>query len=330
MPVDKVLQCMFFTFLDILIEEKLKPEVYAFRKGRNVKMAVASVYFKLSRVYQTKQICLCSVSIEKCFDNILHDSIVKQYPFPKNYIYLLVRWLTPSRVSKNQNFKSLGRVSRGVCKSSFLGPSMVNLMLSNCFPNSILQEKIVEKKKSWLEIFSYADSVVLISNSASIFYAQFVRLKKNLSNIGLSFSSKMPVKSFVGTKSNIRFQYMGFDFKVVLKRRLKRSCLFSSIKSFYYIKKGFGSFGIILRPHAEKIKAVKKRLKVIIKRILHEPRDQMYKAFQLINSILLSWGSYYYFNQGCEYGKRLDNFVFTYLKKILVKKFRYNGLFRPK
>lgn len=30
------------------------------------------------------------------------------------------------------------------------------------------------------------------------------------------------------------------------------------------------------------------------------------------------------------YGKRLDSFVFTYVKKILVKKFRYNGLLRPK
>jgi hypothetical protein len=102
------------------------------------------------------------------------------------------------------------------------------------------------------------------------------------------------------------------------------------MKIFYSIKKDFKSFGILLRPQAEKIKAIKKRLKMIIKRILHEPRDQMYKAFRLINSVLLSWGSYYYFNQGCEYGKRLDNFVFICLKKVLVKKFRYNGLLRPK
>lgn len=91
MPVDKVLQCMFVTFLDILIEEKLKPDVFAFRKGRDVKMAVASVYFKLSRIYRTKQICVCSVNIEKCFDDILHGPIIKQYPFPKSYGYLLVR-----------------------------------------------------------------------------------------------------------------------------------------------------------------------------------------------------------------------------------------------
>jgi 5-methylcytosine-specific restriction endonuclease McrA len=46
--------------------------------------------------------------------------------------------------------------------------------------------------------------------------------------------------------------------------------------------------------------------------------------------VLLGWGSYYYFSQGCIYGKRVDNYVFKYLRKILVKKFRYNGLLRPK
>jgi retron-type reverse transcriptase len=82
---------MFLTFLDTLIEERLKPEVFAFRKGRDVRMAVASLYFKLSRTYRTKQICVCSVNVEKCFDGILHDQIIKQYPFPRNYEYLLVR-----------------------------------------------------------------------------------------------------------------------------------------------------------------------------------------------------------------------------------------------
>ena len=91
MPVDKVLQRMFVTFLDTLIEEKLRPEAFAFRKGRDVRMAVASLYFKLSRIYRTKQTCLCSVSVDKCFDDILHDQIIKQYPFPRNYEYLLVR-----------------------------------------------------------------------------------------------------------------------------------------------------------------------------------------------------------------------------------------------
>ena len=69
---------------------------------------------------------------------------------------------------------------------------------------------------------------------------------------------------------------------------------------------------------------------MIIKKILYQPRKEIYKSFQQVNLMLLSWGSYYYFSQGCVYGKRLDDYVFKYLKKILVKKFRYNGLLRPK
>lgn len=91
MPVDKVLQRMFTLYLDSFVEEKLKPDVFAFRKGRDAKMAVASLYLKLSRICKTKQTCLCSVNVAKCFDDILHDQVMRQYPFPKNYRYLLVR-----------------------------------------------------------------------------------------------------------------------------------------------------------------------------------------------------------------------------------------------
>ena len=326
MPVDKVLQRMFITFLDSLIEEKLKPDVFAFRKGRDVKMAVASLYFKLSRTSSTKYTCLCSVTVEKCFDDILHDQIIKQYPFPKNYKYLLLRWLTPNRVSKNQKFKNLGRIYRGVCKNSFLGLSIASLMLSNCRPHNIFQEK----QRFWAEVFSYADSIVLISNNVLVFHDQFVMLKKNLTRIGLSLNRRTPIKTWVGIRSVIKFQYLGFEFIVMQKRRLRQSSLITSMKYFRCLNKKIKRFGILLRPQTEKVKAVKKRLKTVIKKILHQPRNQIYKTFNLINSILLGWGSYYYFNQGCTYGKRLDNFVFIYLKKILVKKFRYNGLLRPK
>ena len=49
MPIDKVLQQMFLNYLDVLIEEDLKPEIFGYRKGRDARMAVASVYTKLNR-----------------------------------------------------------------------------------------------------------------------------------------------------------------------------------------------------------------------------------------------------------------------------------------
>lgn len=131
-------------------------------------------------------------------------------------------------------------------------------------------------------------------------------------------------------KSKIKFQFLGFEFLVMPRDQLKKSPLLSNMKNLHSLKAGTKGFGIILRPSLKKITEIKKRLKVIIKKILHQPRKKIYKSFQQINSVLSGWGSYYYFSQGCIYGKRVDNYVFKYLRKILVRKFRYNGLLRPK
>ena len=155
------------------------------------------------------------------------------------------------------------------------------------------------------------------------------QLRKNLQKIGLSLNNEK-TKIFVCIKSKIKFQFLGYEFLVMPRDQLKKSLLLSNMKNLHSLKKGIKGFGIILRPAPEKVKDIKRRLKIVIKRILHQPRKEIYKSFQQINSVLLGWGSYYYFSQGCIYGKRVDNYVFKYLRKILVKKFRYNGLLRPK
>jgi RNA-directed DNA polymerase len=329
MPVDKVLQRMFLNFLDVLVEEKLKPEVFAYRKGRDARMAIACVYSKLNRAKYIEQMCLCSVDIEKCFDNIFHNQIVEQYPFPKKYDFLLFRWLTPSLIDKNRDFKNLGKVNRGVPQNSVIGPSIANLLLSNAFPKNILKEKGKDRQKVWADIFSYADDIILIANDPVTFYRHLAILRKNLKRIGLSLNSEK-TKSFVCIKTKIKFQFLGFEFLVMPRDQLKKSPLLSNMKNLHSLRESTKGFGIILRPRPKKVQDIKKRLKTIIKRILHQPRKEIYKFFQQINSVLLGWGSYYYFSQGCIYAKRVDNYVFKYLRKILVKKFRYNGMLRPK
>ena len=326
MPIDKVLQQMFLNYLDVLIEHDLKPEVFAYRKGRDARMAVASVYTKLNRTKYLEQMCLCSVDIE----NFFHHQIVEQYPFPKSYDFLLFRWLAPKLIDKNRDSKNLGKVSRGVSQGSILGPSVANLLLSNAFPKNILKEKgNNNRQKVWAEIFSYADDIVLIANNLVIFFRHLIKLKKNLKKIGLSLNNEK-TKSFVQINSKIKFQFLGFEFIVMPRDQLEKSQLLSNTENFHSLKKSQKGFGVILRPSSEKVKNIKKRLEIIIKKILHQPHKEMYKSFDLINSTLLGWGSYYYFSQGCIYGKRIDNYVFKYLRKILVKKFRYNGLKRPK
>ena len=176
MPVDKVLQQMFLNFLDVLVEEELKPEVFAYRKGRDARMAVASVYAKLNRAKYIKQMCLCSVDLEKCFDNFFHNQIIEQYPFPERYGFLLSRWLTANLIDKNRDFKNLGQVNRGVPQGSILGPSIGNLLLSNAFPENILKERGKDRQKVWADIFSYADDIILTANNQAIFFRCAVAL----------------------------------------------------------------------------------------------------------------------------------------------------------
>lgn len=286
MTVDKVLQRMLLNFLDVLVEEKLKPEVFAYRKGRDARMAVASVYSKLNRAKYIEQISICSVDIEKCFDNIFHNKIVEQYPFPKRYSFLLFRWLRPSRIDKNRDFKILGNVNRGVPKGSILGPSIANLLLSNAFPKNILKKKGKDRPKVWANIFSYADDIIIIANDRVIFSHHLATLRKNLKRIGLSLNSEK-TKSFVRIKTKIKFQFLGFEFLVMPRDQLKKSHIFYNMKNLCSLKKSTKDFGIILRPNPKKVQDIKKRLKTIIRRILHQPQEKIYKSFQQINSVLL-------------------------------------------
>lgn len=321
MPIDKILQRMFLNFLDVLIEDELKPEVFSYRKGRDARMAVSYVYAKLNRIKFIEQMYVCSVKIENCFNNFLHDQIKKQYPFPKNYSFLLSRWLTPNFIDKNHD-----KVNCGISQGSILGPSIANLLISNAFPKDVSKKR---GEKIWADFCLYADGLILVANNQALFYRNLSKLRKNLKKLGLSFNEKK-TKSFGCIKSKLKFEFLGFEFLVMPIDQLKRTQLRSNMKNLHSLKEAQKNFTIILRPSPGNVTDIKQRLKIAIRRILHQPRKEIYNSFQEINSVLLRWGSYYYFSQGCAYGDRLDSYVFRYLKKILVKKFRYNGLLRPK
>jgi retron-type reverse transcriptase len=89
--IDKVLQNMFLNFLDVRIEDILKSEIYGFRKGRDARMIIGKVYSKLKQMKYLEQLYISSIKIKKYFNNVLQNTILKQYSFPKCYIFLLKR-----------------------------------------------------------------------------------------------------------------------------------------------------------------------------------------------------------------------------------------------
>lgn len=331
MPIDKVLQQMFLTFLDVIVEDILKPNVFAYRKGRDGRMAVAAAYSNLNRSKYIKDMCICSMDLLKCFDNILHDAILSYFPFPIRYKNLLRRWLKCFIIEKKVCFKNLGRNQRGVPQGSILGPLIANFMLSQSFPKDILVQKGTGKNRKWLwvNLFSYADDLLIISNNRSCFTEFMDLLEKNLNDIGLYFNS-IKTKYIINISRKVSFNFLGFEFIIMPRKFLKYGPLLSHRNNLSKLQQSKNGFGIILRPKISKFVSIKKKVKSAVLLIHHTPKNKLYKVFRLINSIVLGWAAYFSFSQGCIYAKRLDQLVFFWIKKALVKKFRYNGLIRPK
>ena len=330
MPIDKVLQRMFLNFLDVIIESKLHPNVFSYRKCRNARMAVASVYKKLNTMKYLSETAICSVDLRKCFDSLLHSQILKIYPFPKEFNFLLKRWLNSLLIVNNkENFKVIGKQKKGIPQGSIIGPSIANVMINNQLPANLNKEN-KNRIKLWVDIFIYSDDILVISNNYKLFYKYIVKLRNNFKKIGLLFNNnKTKIITNIKNKK-IRFNFLGFEFIVMPRHLLKYSPLLSNFKNLHSLKSGTYGYGILLKPLATKFSNIKKKLKFEIKKILHQPKNKIYVIFNKINSILLGWSQYFYFSQGCVYCKRLDNFVFKNLRKILVRKYRYHGLLRPK
>jgi len=88
--IDRVLQLQFLILLDPIIDCGLLPHFYGFRKGRSALQAV-SYLSRSIQLSDTNRFVLLSIDIEKCFDNISHEYICSNFPFPTKHSKLLLR-----------------------------------------------------------------------------------------------------------------------------------------------------------------------------------------------------------------------------------------------
>lgn len=278
-PIEKVLQQMFLNLLDVLIEFQLKSDVFAFRKRCNPKIIVASIYTKLNRLKYLEQINVCFVVIQKCINSILFDKIIEQYPFPKHYKKLLIRWLKSYVINETKTYKNLNQNKYVIAEDFVLIRSIVSFLLSNVFYKRIFKSIGKKRRYIWVEIYSYADDILVISNNAKLFFKQLCLLKKKLNCIGL-FLNNDKTQLFVNVNKKIKFIFLGFEFVVIPRNKLKKNLLFS--------KKSFNKHTIILQLQFSVIKKVKKMLKNDMKKIYHLSCKKVYKLFYSVNSILFN------------------------------------------
>jgi hypothetical protein len=278
--LDNVLQQMFLNFLDVILEDRVSAIMFGCRKGRNVHLAVASVFFKLNRLKFFKNIFVCSIIFKNIFFDILHSIILSRFPFPKKYMTLLKRWLQCYIVDKTNNFKNLGRNQRGISQYTVLGPVIVNYILFTVYQEDIHHRRICYqvKRRHHISLFGYLDNLVVISNNMFSFNTFLFMLEKKLEVIGL-YLDKNQIDYILGIKKRVSFNFLGFTFKLIPvasnKKIARRKDACTSLK-----------FKIFLKPKLSLFSEVKIRLKKVIFLIQSISSYQLHKIFKKINSII--------------------------------------------
>lgn len=331
--IDRISQMQFLILLDPIIEQLLPNNFYGFRKGRSALQAISYLSKSIS-VSDLTRYHLIKIDLEKCFDNLCHNFIIKNFPFPKKYLKLLIRWLKCIKI--NDNGKKI-RLTKGISQGSIIGPLICNFVLSNIlndffndrqFPSTI---KTINMKgnKRWIDvtrfIIGYSDDIMVKVISEQEANYAMLKLNNILKQAGLNINQN---KSFIfNLLFKSKFDWLGYTFLIIPKQDIHYSTLISRGERYQRLKNKINQCGLLLYISNYNYKNIKVKIKKLIKSIKHKPLLPVLKE---VNTILRGIASYFSF--ACN-SKRLDylaHFIDRCFWRVLVEKFRFRGIRRTR
>lgn len=332
--IDRVVQIQITTLLDPFIDYQLHPNFYGFRKGRNSLNALAFLNRSIE-VSDLSRFYLLSIDIAKCFDNISHSFIYKEFPFPANYLFLLKRWTRAIRVSPSG--KKI-KLTSGVPQGSVIGPLIGNFVLNKAFKDFFEKEKIFPttiiatnlkgntRGISVTRYFvGYADDIIFKLARECEVKASIALLEQRLSFVGLSLNLKKTKAFNLLQKS--KFNWLGYTILVVQKKKVKKGKLISGMQTLGRKKERFNQAAILLYITDRNYKSIKNRLKKTIKYL---KKSNLLTVLKQVNSILRGVAEYYNFANNSHRLDYLAHFVDRCFWRVLVEKYRFKGIRRTK
>lgn len=308
---DRIAQTLFIQIIEPIIDVHADNNSFGFRKGRNPHQAIGLLSkslqvksshqrkFKDTR-YFTHSKYILNIDIEKFFEKVNHNWLLKNYPFPNNFIHILKEWLSSEIIYQGEYEIPL----TGFPQGSVIGPSLANFTL-NDLEKVIVPSKVTafdEKKFNYYRnknikynknssivrktlrcsIIRYADDFIVVTNDKEQAIVISNKIDFFLKERGLNknFSKSKIIK----WKNNAKFNYLGFTFHYILIRN------FSKITTQRRLNKNFIRNGLYVYPSNIKVQAFKKKIKETIKKNLNV---SPYHLIQILNPIIRGWGNYF-------------------------------------
>ena len=336
---DRIVQTLFVQLIEPTIDVYADNNSFGFRKGRNSHQAIG-LLSKLLHVkpahlrspsdkrYFTHSKYILNIDIEKFFDKVNHDWLLKNYPFPNNFINILKEWLSGEIAYQSEYEIPI----KGFLQGSVIGPSLANFSLNGLEKLVIPDKKTVfdaekfnyytnkgfhyNKSSSVVRktlsstIVRYADDFIVVVNDKEQVEIVSNKIDAFLQERGLNKNiSKSKIFKW---ENNVKFDYLGFTFHFILEKK------FSRITTQRRFNKNFVQGGLYVYPSKIKVQAFKGKIKETIKDSLNV---SPYRLVNILNPIIRGWGNYFGIGT-LRVFSRLDHYIWYRTWRYLRRKYQ--------
>jgi RNA-directed DNA polymerase len=275
---DRAMQALYAMTLEPIAEVTADSNSYGFRRGRSQHDACGALYIALGRTTSAQWVL--EGDIKGCFDNISHEWLLNYVPMNKRVLKQFLK-------AGYMEYETLYPTEGGTPQGGIISPILANMALDGL---ETMLERNHRSKYGWtangnttynprkVNMVRYADDFIITCDSRGTAERLRNEVSEFLSERGLTLS---PEKTLV-THIDQGFDFLGWTF-----RKFKGK--------------------ILIKPSKESVKAVKEKMKTIVKQGLAWEQDMI--ILQL-NPIVTGWSNYHRHIVARETFMSLDNYVF--------------------
>lgn len=280
-------------------EAKFEADSYGFRPGRSCHDAVEAIYGALCNKTRQPDHCkmVLKVDIEKCFDQIDHDLLLKKIGSDPIINRQIKAWLKAEilkRSNFNKNIESIIKNEMGTPQGGVISPLLSNIALHGLINH--LKDWVttipaknnrVAAKRQALTVVRYADDIVVTHKDRRIIEQAKSEIEKWLMN-----NCKLTLNQ---TKTQILESTQGFDFLGFTFINIKRDGM-SRIK-IYPSRSSQARILLNLREVIQKNKAA-----------------SSYRLISLLRPKIIGWGNYFRYGECKQVFTKLSHYIYQKLR----------------
>jgi RNA-directed DNA polymerase len=275
---------------------------YGFRPG----YSAGDARWMLARQIQNGPKFVLDADIEKCFDNISHDYLMRKLGQSGAIESQILAWLQAKVIEPAGENKSLNQDNKGTPQGGIISPLLANVTLNG-------MEDVVKGR-----LIRYADDFIVLDRDDQTIEQDYNSLVDYFRPMGLSFNDGKT--SFGHTMDYYQGRPPGFDFLGFHYRN-------------YHVSKHSGvkntrgknqDFITVCRPSNKSVRKHKQIIRTELKRLKSAP---IAKVIKQLSKRITGWAEYFSLSQSTKTFTSLDGWLFERIKRWGAKRSKGTGHF---